>query len=336
MKKYVYSLVLVSLCLMLFATFGWTKVVNKPVAIVNGEIISMKEFEKEINPMLEQYSKTITGENKEQKIEEFKKEMLNQLIDKKILIQEVEKQKIKVTEIDIEEGIKEIRKNFSSEESFNEEFKKQNMDEKEFRKNVEESLLINKLIEQEVKTKVPPPTDEAINNYYQEHKKNFDRPEQFWAKHILIRITKDADFKEKSRALNSIRDIERQLKEGADFAELAKKYSEDPGSRDKGGDLGFVAKGLMVKEFEEAAFKLKKGEVSGIVETAFGYHIIKLEDKKPAKQLELEDELEIGGQLIKVKDFIKETILGDTLNNKFSEWLKNLRDTAKIEIKEIK
>jgi len=335
MRKYVGSLLLVCFCFTVFSGLAWAKVVNRPVAIVNGDIITLKEFEKVSGPVVEQYSVVFTGEDREEKIKELKADILNQMIEEKILIQEAEKKEIKVTKIDIDDGIKEIKERFTSEEEFETELERQNLTKKEFRTKIKESLLVKKLIEQEVEAKVETPSDEEIKNYYQERKGDFERPDQIRVSHILIKIGKDVDFKEKSRALNSIRDIQRQLKEGTDFAELAKKYSEDPGSKNNGGDVGFFAKGMMVKEFEEAAFKLKKGEISDIVETDFGYHIIKFEEEKPGKQLGLEDELGLAGQAIKIKDFIEETILRERLEKKFSEWLKNVKDTAKIEIREI-
>lgn len=335
MRKYISSLLVVFLCFMVFSCLVWAKVVNKPVAIVNDDIITLKEFQKVSGPVIEQYSAIFTGEDKEEKIEQLKKDILNQMIEEKILIQEAEKKEIKITKIDIDDGMREIRERFESEEEFDKELERQNLTQKELKTKIKESLLVKKLIEQEVEAKVGSPSDEEIKGYYQKHKKDFERPDQIRVRHILIRVGKDVDFKEKSRALNSIRDIQRQLKEGADFAELAKQYSEDPGSKDNGGDVGFFAKGMMVKEFEDAAFKLKKGEISDIVETNFGYHIIKFEEEKPGKQMGLDDELGLAGQAVKIKDFIKDTIFRERMEKKFSEWLKEIKDTAKIEIREI-
>lgn len=113
-------------------------------------------------------------------------------------------------------------------------------------------------------------TDDEIKRYYTDHIKEFEHGESMRARHILV---KDAD---------AAADILKKIKDGADFAETAKQYSEDTGSKENGGDLGYFEKGRMVPEFENAAFALKPGEVSGIVKTQFGYHIIKAEDIKPA------------------------------------------------------
>ncbi len=137
-------------------------------------------------------------------------------------------------------------------------------------------------------------TDSMIIDYYEEHKQNFVEPEMVKARHILISVkdtVKEEDAKKKAEQLYSM------LKEGKDFGKLAKEYSDDPGSKDKGGDLGYFKRGVMVKEFEDMAFSLGKGEVSAPVRTQFGYHIIKVEDRKEAKEKTLE---EARGEIIKI------------------------------------
>jgi peptidyl-prolyl cis-trans isomerase D len=125
------------------------------------------------------------------------------------------------------------------------------------------------------------PSDKDVESYYKRYDKTkFTRPEQVHVRHILISAPENASDKEKAEA--KAETVEKQLKQGGDFAALAKQYSDDPGSKDKGGDLGFFTRGQMVKPFEDAAFKLKPGQISDPVETRFGYHIIKLEALNPA------------------------------------------------------
>ncbi len=129
--------------------------------------------------------------------------------------------------------------------------------------------------------------DDEIANYYQENIEEFKHPEEIRAGHILIKLGSDAD--EEAEAKKKAEEILESLKEGEDFATLAKKYSDDPGSKEKGGDLGFFPRGRMVPAFEEAAFSLKVGELSQLVKTPFGYHIIKLEERKEAYTTSLEE-----------------------------------------------
>ena len=126
------------------------------------------------------------------------------------------------------------------------------------------------------------PSDKDIESYYHRYDKTkFSHPEQAHARHILISVPEGASDKEKAEARAKAETIEKQLKQGGDFAKLAAQYSDDPGSKDKGGDLGVFTRGQMVKPFEDAAFKLKPGQISDPIQTRFGYHIIKLEDLKP-------------------------------------------------------
>ncbi|RMH47395.1 MAG: hypothetical protein D6694_02060 [Gammaproteobacteria bacterium] len=126
-------------------------------------------------------------------------------------------------------------------------------------------------------------TEDELKSYYEQHKEEFGTPEQRRASHILIAVDQNAAKEDKERKRKKAEDILKQLKEGADFAELAKKFSEDPGSAEKGGDLGYFGRGMMVPEFDKAVFSLKEvGELSNLVETPFGFHIIKLTGIKPA------------------------------------------------------
>lgn len=126
-------------------------------------------------------------------------------------------------------------------------------------------------------------TDSEIEDYYQNHIESYQKSEQVRARHILIKSDKD-----KREAKNKIEGILREIKAGGNFEELAKKYSACP-SKEQGGDLGFFGRGKMVKPFEDAAFSLKPGEISDIVETNFGFHIIKLEEKKEARTIPLSE-----------------------------------------------
>ena len=121
------------------------------------------------------------------------------------------------------------------------------------------------------------PTEEEIREYYEANESEFNKGKEVNARHILLRTADDADEETLAGIKAKAEDLLKQLKNGADFAELAKEYSEDPGSAPKGGDLGFFTQGRMVPEFDDAAFALAEGEISDLVKTQFGYHIIKVE-----------------------------------------------------------
>lgn len=135
---------------------------------------------------------------------------------------------------------------------------------------------------------LPEATDEQISQYYQNNIAQFSTPERRKARHILIRSSSEDSVESKEAARNKMNEIQTELQSGADFADLAKRYSED-GSAAQGGDLGFFSQGQMVKPFEEAVFALSEGETSGIVETQFGLHLIKLDSIEAANTKSLEE-----------------------------------------------
>jgi foldase protein PrsA len=143
------------------------------------------------------------------------------------------------------------------------------------------------------------PTEDDLKAYYEKNKESFGTPEQVKASHILLKTKAEAE------------EVLQQLKQGADFATLAKEKSIDTGSKDNGGDLGYFGKGVMNEQFEKAAFALKKGELSGVVESPNGFHIIKVTDHKDAVIPAYED----------VKTEVKNKYLDEKINEGVSDWL---------------
>ncbi len=142
-----------------------------------------------------------------------------------------------------------------------------------------DNFLANEYLKREIAQKVTV-SDDDLKTYYDTHKDEFKTPEMIKARHILVKVDSSASEDDKKKAKEKAEMYLKRIKDGEEFAKLASDVSDDPGSKTKGGDLGFFPKGRMVKPFEDAAFALKPGEMSGIVETQFGFHIIKVEEKK--------------------------------------------------------
>jgi len=188
---------------------------------------------------------------------------------------------------------------------------------KKFEEQVKEQLMVIKLIDQEVKAQVVPPTDSEIEDFYKENESEMVEPEQVRVRHILIKVGENTD---KNQALKKIRDILKETKEGkTSFAELAKKYSEDA-SAPRGGDIGFFIRGQMVRKFEEVAFALNVGEISDVVETEYGYHIIQCIEKKAAEKKSLEE----------IRDYLHNFVFQKRMEERYEKWLRRLRDMASI------
>jgi len=148
-------------------------------------------------------------------------------------------------------------------------------------------VLVETLNSQRLDTQTPVP-EEEVKAYYQNHSSEFEQGEQVQAQHILIRLEANANAEDKEKARKSIDLIQDKLKNGESFATLAEQFSEDPGSKNKGGNLGYFGRGQMVKEFEDAAFDTEPGKTSPPVQTNFGWHLIHVLDRKAPQKLPLE------------------------------------------------
>jgi len=164
--------------------------------------------------------------------------------------------------------------------------------------------------------------DNAVENYYEGHKDQFVVPEQIRARHILIKVPFGASGDAKTKAKNKAEQILEWLKKGEKFETLAEHYSEDADSAKRGGDLGYLSKGRMSKSFEEAAFSLQPGQISGIVETDLGYHIIKVEDHKAAATKTLAE----------VKDSITKQLTAELVKARVDEFTQKAEKEAGLEI----
>jgi len=172
------------------------------------------------------------------------------------------------------------------------EAKAQNIDKKKSMQTRIEYMVMGLLAQEyamDVTAKVPKTTDADIKKYFESHKAQFATPAMVAAKHILVKVDAAAKPEEQKAALAKIEGIKKELNGGANFEKLAEKYSDDPGSKSRGGDLGLFPKTGMTPEFTQAAFALKKGEISNPVKTVFGYHIIKVYNIKPESTSTLKD-----------------------------------------------
>ncbi|WP_379153141.1 peptidylprolyl isomerase [Paenibacillus sp. sgz5001063] len=228
---------------------------------------------------------------------------LENLITTTLVDQEAKKANITVTDADITNEIEDLKTQFGGEEALNSALQQSSMTLDDLKKQMPLQVKIRKLVEPKVTV-----TDDEISKYFEDNKATFNQEEQVRASHILVKTKEEADA------------ILKQLKDGADFAALAKEKSADTGSKDKGGDLDFFKKGDMVAEFADAAFKLKVGETSGAVKTEYGYHIIKVTDRKEAHVYTLAEK----------KEEITKTLKAQKVSEMSSTWLADLKAGAKI------
>jgi len=194
-------------------------------------------------------------------------------------------------------------------------------DIKEHLELLKNGFLANEYIKREVLQKVAV-SDNDLQAYYNANKDEFKTPEMVKARHILFLVDASATDEAKKKVYEKAAETVKKIKKGEDFAKLATELTGDPGSQSKGGDIGFVARGKTVKPFEDALFALKTGEVSDVIETKFGYHIIKAEEKKGASEEPFDA----------VKEKIRQQITQERAKSAFTEFIDKAMKDSKAEI----
>ena len=210
---------------------------------------------------------------------------------------------------------------FPSKEQFDAYFKRLGMTEGELKSDLRKRLAHEELLRKKYGIEV---TDAQVNEFYKKNEARFAEKEQVSARHILLKVPAGADDAKVKEVEKKAADLAKQArKSGADFAELAKAHSEGP-SAPRGGDLGFFTKERMVPEFSKAAFDLKPGKVSDPVKTQFGWHVIKVEEKKDARTRPFDE----------VKDDIQRQLLTTQVREATQKLMTELKETTKVELKE--
>jgi peptidyl-prolyl cis-trans isomerase C len=244
------------------------------VARVNGQDIPKADFDRMIKQMETQAGQPVPPERRD----EIYRAVLDQIVTYTALVQEARARGIDVTESEAKQAgdakIAELRQQIPDQAAFNKAMADRGMTVTRLRADIRNDLAITKMMEAEMAS-APAISDDEIKAFYD---KNPDEFSGVRASHILIR-PQGVDEAAKKQARATAEDLLKQVRGGADFAELAKKHSAD-GSAQQGGDLGFFTKSSMVKPFADAAFALQPGQVSDVVETQFGFHIIKLAERK--------------------------------------------------------
>lgn len=249
--------------------------------------------------------------------ERYRKTIMKRIVNEELVRQEAARLKIAPSEAQLDEELKEYKAMFKTEERFTQYLKSSNIDLNKVKDNLTQTLLLKLLLEKANVTKV---SDEEIKAHYEKMKSRYEVKEKVRASHILLKVEKSATPEQVNEVLKKAQDLTARARKGEDFAELAKANSEGP-TAPRGGDLNFFARNRMVKEFDDKAFTMKIGEISDPVRTRFGWHVIKVTDRKDAHTRTLDE----------VKDNIRRMLEGRSERQARSELLKNLREKAKVE-----
>jgi peptidyl-prolyl cis-trans isomerase C len=288
------------------------------IAVVNGSDVALDDFYRELlrlERLLLNTGRPLTCAQ----IARLRTEAAEGLVRRELLYQE-SKSKVKVTDAEINSELKKLKDQYPSENDFSATLGSMNISPASLRAQVERALSIQKMIDSQFASKANV-DDKEIWSYYDKNRASFRQPEQVKASQIFIKADPGWDEAKKSAARKKIDEIRTKLKQGQDFESLARTYSEDP-SGAKGGDLGYIRIGQVLKPFEEALFALKPGEISDVVETNLGYHIIKASDRKPETTIPFEKLRDQLRALLKQEKGLKEA----------NAYIAKVREKAKVDI----
>lgn len=281
----VYVSITVTMVAVAFGILSYINLNRDNVAMkINGEVITKDQL---VNEMVNQAGQSI----------------LDNVIMEHLIVQEAEAKGVILTDEDIDAEIVRNKEELGGEEAYQRALASSGMTPEAYRNNTQLRLLIERILGPDIEI-----SEADMKDYFENNKDNLGEPEQVRARHILV------DTEEKAL------DIKERLAAGADFARLAEDESLDSGSAENGGDLGFFGRGRMVPEFEAVAFSLEPGIISDPVSTAFGYHIIKVEEKREA----------VAAVYDQVKEEVRRKLLTRALQERVPDWLNILKASAEV------
>jgi peptidyl-prolyl cis-trans isomerase SurA len=297
-------------------------VVDRIVAVVNQEVITFSEIEKWGRPFQEEIQTEDRLERRE-RIREIFRKVLDRVIEERLIEQEARKSGIKVTSKEIEGAVEDVKqRNKINQEEFEKALAAEGFTLERFKKDVERRILRTKFVHSAVTVEQKPGEKELIE-FFQKNVNQYRVNESYRPAHILFLIPQEATPEQIRGIRKKGQRVIEKIREGADFAKMAMEYSEDTSSRKEGCDLGFFKKGELLPTLEKEAMKLKVGEVSDLIRTEVGFHIVKLLDRKGGESPPFEE--------------IKERVEADYYENEFEkayqQFLNKLKEKSVIEIK---
>jgi peptidyl-prolyl cis-trans isomerase SurA len=317
-------LVLILCSIMLLCVSVNAAVVDKIVAVVNNDIISLTEFNKAFEPYLKNINDNYRGKDKEAVINQAQEAILKRLIDNLLIEQEAKKAgKINVVkDADIMDVIDDmIAKKKSNMEDFKKNLAREGTSFESLKKDIRNQIMRMRLLRWEIKSKVVV-SDEEIGEYYDKNRQDYEGKEAVRLRQIFLAIPAKADKATKAKIKAVAGQLRKRAIAGEPFELLAVKYSQGPGAA-QGGDIGFVEKGTIITAVDSVAFNLPMGQVSQVIESGIGCHIIKVVDKKGAGLK----------PIAAVREEIKKKIEDEKLDKKYEEWITSIRKRSFIEIK---
>jgi peptidyl-prolyl cis-trans isomerase SurA len=322
--KFYRGMVLILLGVILLCAPVRAEVVDKIIAVVNDEIITLYEFNTAFEPYRKNIENTYKGTDKEAVIKQSREAFLQRLIDNILIEQEAKKSGagIIVKDEEVMEVLQDIlAKQKLSMQEFSKNLAQEGKSLDSAKKEIRGQMMRARLLRREVKAKILV-SDEEIGEYYNKNRQEYEGKETVRIKQILLLLPPNADKTIIAKVKNEALQLHKRVKNGESFDLLALNYSQGPAAA-QGGDVGFIGRGTIIPEVEAAAFSLPVGQVSEVIETNVGFHIIQVVDKKGAGLK----------PIAVVRQEIKTKIEDEKLDKNFDEWIASVRAKSHIEVK---
>jgi peptidyl-prolyl cis-trans isomerase SurA len=295
---------------------------DRIVAVVNDEVITLSELNGVFAPYQEKLEAAYKGAELEKAVAENRRGLLNRMVDDLLMEQQSRKAGIVVRDEDVNAAIDDMlkRRNATRDELWKA-LEREGVTVEAYRKGMRDQLMRIRIVQREIKSKVAV-SDEEIGAYYRKHRADYEGKEAVRIKQILLILPKDAApaVREKLRA--DAETIQKRLLAGEPFDQISANYSQGPAAN-AGGDIGYIEKGMILPEVESVAFSLPLEQISAVIESPVGFHIIQVIDRRGA-----------GGKSIEsVREEIREKLDMEKVEKKFQEWLLDLRAKSHVEIK---
>lgn len=297
------------------------RVIDGIAIVVNKDAILVSEINEAMLPLMQEYRARYSGDELKKKMAELRDTVIEQAIDTKLIVQVARERGISADEKTVDSRVEVVKKRFPSEDEFLQALASKGITFREYREQVAEQVLAQETIRRVLGEEIDV-TDNQIREYYDSHPDEFVTEPRIKLAQIFLKISTGSTPEEIGRLRQKAEQLRILIEDGVEFSELAEKYSEGP-YRDRGGVVGVVSPNEILPELEEIAFGLKTGEVSPVIQTNYGFHMLKALEAEPARKIGFEE----------AKPLIEERINEMERSRKYNDWIKKLREDAFIEVK---
>jgi peptidyl-prolyl cis-trans isomerase SurA len=293
------------------------EVVERILAVVNDELITEQDLQSMMAPVIAQYRTRFTGEELDARLREMRRQYLNKAIEDRLILSEAKRLQVVVNDGEVDAEMAAVRNKFPNREVFLQSLEEQGLSEKKLWSRFKDQIMVEKLINFEIKSRITVSPGE-VTAFYNSNPDKFEQGERVKLQTILIRVSSRTDEEAKAFA----EDLYAQIQSGKSFEELAKTYSEGAEAKE-GGEMGWRERGQFVGEIDEKVFALQPGEVTAPIKSTLGYHIFKVTQKEQMS----------SKPLAEVRDKILDYLFSQKLRQRLEAWLENLRKNAYISIR---